>query len=174
MSLSEENSLAASCEFTENLNLLRQIPFFSGMPLESLKVFAYLCTREKFRPGDHLVRQAEDDGLAFYIISGRVAVERREGEQTIVLRTLEPGAFLGGLSLLAESPRLFSLRAETEVLTLVLGREKFTKAIRQYPDQVQRILNAVVEAIGAWETAFLANRAEACAACLPNLGVSLL
>lgn len=174
MSLSDANSLAPSCEFTENLNLLRQIAFFSGMPLEPLKVFAYLCVRETFRPGDHLMRQDEDDGQAFHLLSGRVAVERREGERTIAVRTIEAGAFVGGLALLSELPRLFSLRAETQTLCLVLGREKFAQAIRRFPDQIPRLFRAVAEAVSAWEASFLADRPATCDACLAHLGVSLL
>jgi CRP-like cAMP-binding protein len=175
MNSSEKNSQQApSCEFTANLDLLRQTYFFSGMPLESLKVFAYLCAREKFRAGEYLVRQAEDDGQAFYLISGRVCIERTENGHTTVMRSLSAGAFLGGLTLMGESPRLFSLRAEEETLCLVLSREKFTRAIQQYPDQVPRLLKAVVGAIGTWEEGFLAQRETECGGCLPKLGVSLL
>jgi len=68
MNSSEKNSDRPSCEFQDNLNLLRQTYFFSGLPLETLKVFAYLCTRESFDPGEQLFRQGEEDGQAFYFI----------------------------------------------------------------------------------------------------------
>ena len=71
MSLLEKNNSAPASEFQENLEILRQTYFFSGLPLETLKIFAYLCTREKFRPGEHIFRQNEDDGQAFYIIDGQ-------------------------------------------------------------------------------------------------------
>jgi len=58
MSSLDESSLSPSCEYQENLGILRQTYFFSGLPLESLKIFAYLCTREKFREGEFLFRQA--------------------------------------------------------------------------------------------------------------------
>ena len=70
MSLLEKNNTTPSSEFQENLELLRQIYFFSGLPLETLKVFAYLCTREKFKPDEYIFNQDEDDGQAFYIIKG--------------------------------------------------------------------------------------------------------
>ena len=56
MSSLEKNNLAPSSEFQENLEILRQTYFFSGLPLETLKIFAYLCTREKFRQGEHIFR----------------------------------------------------------------------------------------------------------------------
>ena len=174
MSSQEKNSLAPSCEFTENLDLLRQTYFFSGLPLESLKVFAYLCTRETFRSGDYLFRQDEDDGQAFYLVSGRLCVERTEKGKTRELRTFEAGQFIGGLTLLGETRRLYSLRAAADAVCIVLGREKFAKAIQQFPDQMPRIFKAVVKVVDDWEERFLTERADDCGGCLPNLGVSLL
>jgi hypothetical protein len=59
MSSLDESSPIPSCEYQENLDILRQTYFFSGLPLESLKIFAYLCTREKFKEGEvlHPLRQ---------------------------------------------------------------------------------------------------------------------
>ena len=66
----EKNEDGATSEYQENLNILRQIDFFSGLPLEATKVFAYLCIREKFKSGDFLFQQDEEDEQAYYIISG--------------------------------------------------------------------------------------------------------
>ena len=63
--------MTPSCEFQDNLEILRQTYFFSSLPLETLKIFAYLCTRAKFKQGEHIFRQNEDDGRAFYIIDGK-------------------------------------------------------------------------------------------------------
>ncbi len=98
MSSLEKNDLAPSCEFQENLEILRQTYFFSGLPIETLKIFAYLCTREKNRQGDHIFRQDEDDGQAFYIIDGRARLERADNGKTIEIRDCETGEFLGGLT----------------------------------------------------------------------------
>jgi CRP-like cAMP-binding protein len=174
MSSQEKNSHAPSCEFTENLNVLRQTYFFSGLPLESLKVFAYLCTRETYHSGDYLFRQNEDDGQAFYLVRGRARVERTDKDQTREIRTFGAGQFIGGLTLLGETRRLYSLKAIEDVVSIVLGREKFTRAIQQFPDQMPRIFKAVVTVVDDWEERFLTERADDCGGCLPNLGVSLL
>ena len=79
MNSSTERQQPRSSEFQENLGILRQIQFFSGLPLEALKVFAYLCTRETFRAGDYLFHQDDNDGKAFYILSGEAELVRRDG-----------------------------------------------------------------------------------------------
>jgi len=170
----DESSPTPSCEYQENLDTLRQTYFFSGLPLESLKIFAYLCTREKFGEGEFLFRQGEDDGEAFCILSGRTQLERTVQGATLPIRCCEPGEFIGGLTLIGETRRLYSLRALQPTVCLVLSRDKFTKTLDQFPGQRPRIFRAVVAAINDWEERFLEGMAEACGGCASKLGVSLL
>jgi CRP-like cAMP-binding protein len=174
MSSLDESSLSPSCEYQENLEILRQTYFFSGLPLESLKIFAYLCTREKFREGEFLFRQGEDDGEALWIISGRAQLERSTHEASQAIRICAAGDFIGGLTLLGETPRLYSLRALQETVGLVLTRDKFAKTLEQFPGQRARIFRTVVGAISGWEERFLESMPSECGGCAPKLGVSLL
>jgi CRP-like cAMP-binding protein len=174
MSSLDESSLSPACEYQENLDVLRQTYFFSGLPLESLKIFAYLCTREKFRSGEFLFREGEDGGDAFCLISGKAQLDRTVDAGSRAVRILAAGEFIGGLTLLGDARRLYSLRALEDTVCLVLGREKFAKTLQQFPGQMPRIFKAVVGAINAWEERFLANLSGDCDRCLPNLGVSLL
>lgn len=146
-----------ACEFRESLQLLRQIYLFSRLPLDALKVFAYLCARERFRAGDALIRQGEDDGQALYIIEGTARLIREQDDGEREIRTLGPETFLGGMSLLADTPRLFTLRAETDVACMVLNRKRFRRALEQFPDLSARLMRAVVDRVHAWESQALAG-----------------
>lgn len=174
MSSLDESSPIPPCEYQENLDVLRQTYFFSGLPLESLKIFAYLCTREKFKEGVCLFRQGEDDGEAYWILSGRTQLERAAGERMLPIRACEAGEFIGGLTLIGETRRLYSLRALEPTVCLVLSRDKFAKTLDQFPEQRSRIFKAVVAAINGWEERFLETMTEACGGCTSRLGVSLL
>jgi CRP-like cAMP-binding protein len=174
MSLLEKNNSAPSSEFQENLELLRQIYFFSGLPLETLKVFAYLCSREKFRQNEYIFSQDEDDGRAFYIINGQAQLERKDNGETIGVREYTTGEFIGGLTLLGETKRLFSLKSATDTTCLVLSREKFSKTMEQFPSLLAKICNAVAKSIDTWEERFLSDRADQCGDCLDKLGVTLI
>ena len=171
---SVNNKGAPSCEFQENLDILRQIDFFSALPLEVAKIFAYLCTREIFKPGDYLIQQDEDDGQAFYVISGKARLLHKEDNQELIIRDYETGSFFGRLALMGNMPRLFSMQAITDVTCLTITREKFLKAINQFPDQMPRIIKAIVESVQAWEKRFLAHHTESCEACKHKIGVSLV
>jgi CRP/FNR family cyclic AMP-dependent transcriptional regulator len=174
MSSLEKNNLTPSCEFQENLEILRQTYFFSSLPLETLKIFAYLCTREKFRQGEHIFRQDEDDGQAFYIIEGQARLERTDNGTTTEIRDLKTGEFLGGLTLLGETRRLFSLKSVMDTTCLVLNRGKFLKTMEQFPNLLARICNAMAQSIDSWEDRFLSDHSAQCGECLSRLGVTLI
>ena len=175
MSSSEKNKSTPSSEFQENLQILRQIYFFSGLPLETLKIFAYLCTREKFKQAEYIFRQNEDDGQAFYIVDGQARLERKENGEAIKIRDCNAGDFLGGLTLLGETDRLFSLKSVTDTTCLVLNREKFTKTMSQFPNLMIKICRAVAQSIDSWERHFLADQeVEQCGECTVRLGVTLI
>ena len=174
MSLSEKNKPNPSSELQDNLEILRQTYFFSGLPLETLKIFAYLCTREKFRPGENIFRQDEDDGQAFYIIDGKAVLERRNNGETADVRDCEAGDFLGGLTLLGETGRLFSLKSVTDTTCLVLSREKFSKTMEQFPGLMMKICKAVAQHIDTWEKRFLTEQGDQCGECMRRLGVTLI
>ncbi len=174
MNLSERNNSNPASELEQNLEFLRQTYFFSGIPIEALKVFAYLCTREKFKSGEYLFRQGEDDGQAFYIIEGKAVLEYKQNDETIKIRDCVSGEFLGGLTLVGEMRRLFSLKAAEDTICLILIREKFVKTMEQFTDMMPKILKAMVNGIDNWEARFLADRTDKCGDCMERLGVSLL
>jgi len=159
-SSAEKNSSDAACEFQQNLEILRQIDFFAGLPMETLKVFAYLCERESFTAGDHLYREDDDDGQAFYILSGQLCLIHEADGREVSIRNYGPGVFMGGLSLLGPTRRLFSLKAGQDTECLVLTREKFAKAIAQFPELIPKIFKSVVDSIRSWDQALLFEMAE--------------
>ena len=174
MNLSGKNSANPASELEQNLEFLRQTYFFSGIPLEALKVFAYLCTREKFKAGEYLFRQGEDDGQAFYVIEGKAVLEYESNGDINIIRGCEIGEFLGGLSLVGEMRRLFSLKAESDTTCLILNREKFSKVLDQFQDLMPKIFKALATGIDNWEERFLSSRTDRCGDCMELLGVSLL
>jgi len=159
-SSAEKNSSDTTCEFQQNLEMLRQIDFFAGLPMETLKVFAYLCARESFTTGDHLYHQDDDDGQAFYILSGQLCLMHAVDGQEQSIRSYDAGVFIGGLSLLGSNQRLFSLKACQDSECLVLNREKFVKAIAQFPDLIPKIFKSVVDSIRSWDQQILFEMSE--------------
>ena len=121
---------------------------------------------KNLKKDEYIFKQHEEDGRAFYIISGKARLEREDNDSTKEIRDCAMGEFIGGLTLLGEVRRLFSLKAVEDIVCLVLEREKFTKAIEQFPNIMPRIFKAVAKNIDTWEERFLAARADMCGECM--------
>ena len=154
--------------------MLRQIDFFSGLPLEATKVFAYLCIRDSFKPGDAIFQQGDEDDRAFYIMSGQAQLLRQNDDTPTALRDYGEGEFIGRMTLLGQRRRLFTLAATTEMTCLVITREKFTKALEKFPDLTPKFVEVVVRNIYRWEKHFLQIQSGDCSECLRIAGVSLV
>ncbi len=160
-------------EYQANLETLMQLPLFAGLPLEPLKVFAYLCRRESFKPGEVLFHEHEVDANAYYILEGMVSlISEVNGE--IEYTEFGERTFIGGMSLFCEIKRLFTLRAKTGVICLILSRDKFQKTVERFPEITGRMVEAIILGVHAWEERFLAEHARACEGCRKWLGVSLV
>jgi CRP-like cAMP-binding protein len=175
MSSNSENlSPGASCEITDNIGILREVHFFAGLPLEVVKLFAYLCTRENFKAGDFLFRQGDDDGCAYFTLQGEVELLRRETQGEVMLRRYPKASFFGSLSLMGPMPRLFSLRAATDLNCLVLTREKFSKITEQFPTITPKITAIIVTRVLKWEKQVLKEQEGNLSSCQHSIGISLL
>ncbi len=173
-SFSENSETYLSCEFKDNLTILREINFFSQLPMETLKILAYLFKREMFKKDDYLFRQHEDAGHAMYIICGQAELTRKKDEQEEKIREYNEGDFLGGLNLLGNIQHLYSLKAQTDLTCLIMTREKFTQAMDQFPDLKPKVIQALIDRIRIWENTFLKDRDENCTLCRNKLGVSMI
>ena len=173
-SFTEKNEPGPACEFKENLSILREINFFSELPIDVLKVLAYLCKRETFRAEDYLFRQKDDDGQAFYILCGQARLEYQDEKKALTIRDIAEGTFLGSLALLGKAPRLFSLRALTDTTCLIISREIVSKVLEQFPNVLPRMLKALVANVNGWEEKFLLDSDGSCEKCLLKIGVSMI
>ena len=171
----ESGDSGSPCEFNQNLRILREIALFAGMPMQVHKLLAYLCSRETFEPGELLFRQGDDDGQAIYIISGAVALIRSDDRgRKVFIAEYTGGDFLGGLSLLAPSPRLFSLEAKTRTVCMMLSRDKFQHAMEQFPQVMPKVIQAIVQRIGDWDKHLLNNPAMGIENIMAQAGVSII
>ncbi|MCK8601674.1 cyclic nucleotide-binding domain-containing protein [Desulfoferrobacter suflitae] len=172
MNSSTEQKRAPS-EYQSNLEILMQIPMFSGIPIEPLKLMAYLCKREIFRPGEIIFQQHEMDENAYFIIEGkaRLILENDIEEE---ISEFGESAFIGGLSMFYGMKRLFTLKAVTQVTALMLSREKFQKTLEQFPEVIGKVFEGLVKTVYEWEIRLVGDRNPECAKCRANIGVTLV
>lgn len=158
-------------DFQQDLEVLREIHFFSEFPLQVLKILAYLCGRGDFSPGEIVLEQGEDRGQALYIVSGSLVLVRGKAKGQEPLMKYGAGDFLGGFSLLGPIPALFTVKAETGTSVLTINREQFQKVMEQFPEVRQLALKAMLHELHRWEQK---NFDERDGHCLHKVGVTLL
>jgi CRP/FNR family cyclic AMP-dependent transcriptional regulator len=124
-------------EYQANLEVLMQLPLFAGLPLEPLKVLAYLCKRETFRPEEIIFHEHEIDTNAYYIFEGMAElVSESNGEA--VFTTFGERDFIGSMSLFCDIKRLFTLKARTKVICLTPVTRQVSKGRGALPGNHQQ------------------------------------
>lgn len=162
-----------ACSYNDQLDILRGLALFAGVPLEVVKVLAYLSLTETFAVGDDLLRQGEHNEFFRYVTCGAVRVTRQTGGQEVLVREMGPGGSFGGLALILDAKSLFTAQAMEETTTLTLHREKFLKTVQRFPQILPAVLEALAGHVLSWEDHFLARHPEAFSEFGQDFGLTL-
>jgi len=171
MSLSRGNDNGPIPELQRNLEILKEVPFFEGFPLEVLKLLAYLAVRGDYEEGDVIFEYGDDPGIAFFVVAGGLAVLRVNMGREEQLRSYQSGEFIGSFSLLGPMPSLFTVKAECATRLLIISREQFSKVMDQHKELAPLLRKAILKQLRRWEQA---NIEELDSCCLRKVGVTLL
>jgi CRP-like cAMP-binding protein len=158
-------------EMQQNLELLKETPFFSYFPEKAMKLLAFLAERAQLSPGDTLFEEGDDHGRAYLILSGQLTLLKQKDNEKVVVQRYGEGDFLGSLSLLGALPALFTLQAATETTVLTIDRKQFSKILEQFPETTKLSLKALLKELHQWERM---NIHEAAACCLSRMGATVL
>jgi CRP/FNR family transcriptional regulator, cyclic AMP receptor protein len=121
---------------TEALNLLKSVPLFEGLSKAELSQVLGHLREEWFATGEDIVR-ADDASDRFYVITEGRAKVLVKGKS---VRTIGPGGYFGEMALLDGSPRSATVRAETQVHTLWLGRLAFLGLLEDNWKMTRKVL----------------------------------
>jgi MFS family permease len=121
------------------LALLRGVPMFAPLPLTMIEQLAGAVDPSRWPAGTAIVEQGDASDCFYIIAAGRAAVIH-DGSQVAELGV---GEGFGEIALLREVPRTATVRAETELEVMRLGRAEFLAAITG-TDQSVEAANAVV------------------------------
>lgn len=138
-----------ACQLDEDIMIFQRQPFFQGLSLEVIKLYAYLSRKKYFQEGEFIFHQGDPCQEAYLICSGEVqAILEHEG-QSFSLETWEPMDFFGYLALLAKFQWPLSTRALTDVCLMTLERSRFQTILFRYPQEgmimIERFIQARLE-----------------------------
>jgi CRP-like cAMP-binding protein len=113
---------------------LKRIPMFANVHGEGLKRVSDVV-REKQVTSGELVFAEKDLGEEMYLVhSGKINIYQDFSGRRETLTVVEPGGYFGEMAIIDEQPRSASASAGEDSILLVLHRDDFRSAVRDYPD----------------------------------------
>jgi CRP-like cAMP-binding protein len=96
---------------------------------------------QEYAPGEVVVREGAPATHLYLIVSGTAVVE--QGKQGTVGR-MGPGEFFGELALIEEHGRTATVKAETELTTIVVSAWEFRASLEEHPEMAVPMLHAII------------------------------
>lgn len=132
---------------SENAAWLRQVPLFSAMEENKLRMLAFASERMQIEEGTYLFRQGDVVDASYVVVSGSVAIihEDEDGPHDIV--TLGKGELVGELSLFTEEPCLTSAKALEPLHLLRISKAIHIRMLQEFPDIAVGMARILAEAL---------------------------
>ncbi|RYX98209.1 MAG: Crp/Fnr family transcriptional regulator [Comamonadaceae bacterium] len=128
-----------------DLDLIRRVPLFSGLTQVQAEIIAGAVSRRHYRRGDNMVEQGRKTDSLFIILSGRAhVISGNEQLGEVILETLRPGDHFGEMSLIDNQAHSATVRADSDLTALVLGRAEFTACLPENNSMAYTVLKALV------------------------------
>jgi len=124
----------------QEVEILRNIPLFSKIEPSKLKLLAFTSERVIFRPGQELFHQGDPGDSAYIIIAGAADVVVSGETGDIVVAKVGKNDFVGEIAILCDVPRTATVRATSDLTTLVISKELFFRLITEFPQMAIEIM----------------------------------
>jgi len=134
-----------------NSSLLGRLPLFTEVSSDALARLEHRMRRRDFAPRSVIVREGTADDSAFIVLSGRVAVRRRDPDIGIdfLLAELGEGQMFGEMALLTRKPRTASVVALDATTCGILDQSDFDQLLAEQPSAARAMMAALAERLDA-------------------------
>lgn len=131
----------------DTLTILRRLPIFKNIPLDLVKLYAYLSQREQYAKGDIILRQDTPSDAMRLIIDGDVSITYTVNNREILMQKLSADSmyYFGELALISDINWFFSAHAWSDVSILSISRESFSKVIERHPETFTETVAEIVK-----------------------------
>ena len=128
-----------------NLDLIRRVPLFSLLTTDQAQSIADSVVKRRFRRGEVIVEQGRKSNALFILLNGRARVLTADQRgREVILAVLQPGHYVGEMSLIDDEPHSATVRAEVQTDMLVLGRNEFSRCLPDSSSLSYAVLRGLV------------------------------
>lgn len=129
-----------------NLELLRRVPLFSMLTASQADAVAEAIVKRRFKRGEKIVEQGKKSNALFIVLTGRARVITADARgREVILATLNPGDYIGEMSLIDNEPHSATVRAEVQTDVLMLGRLEFARCLPENTSMAYAIMKGLVQ-----------------------------
>jgi len=127
--------------------LLMRTAIFAGLNEQEIGLIAETAQQYTFTESSVLVREGDEGSSMFLLIEGvlHVVLEERPNRSEIRLATLQPGDFVGEISLLTNDPRSATVIAATECQVCEITKDCMEHILKHRPEVGTALSMAVAE-----------------------------
>ncbi|WP_309082695.1 cyclic nucleotide-binding domain-containing protein [Chelativorans sp.] len=147
----------------DDIRVLSGVRLFEGFTREQLRLLAFGAETISLSAGRKLYSEGAPADCAFVVASGEVALFHQGKEGRELISVHGPGAILGELALIADTERLTSAVAQTDVTVIRLSRSMFRRILEEFPETAINLRNRIaadLQALLARITAVAAKLAK--------------
>ena len=131
---------------------LAKVSIFSHLKKRDLKRIVKMAQYEVFQCGEMIIKEGEQSGRLFVVISGKVDVIKNLGQKNEShLTTLGPQTYFGEMALLDDLTRTASVVAKTETKVLYIDHLNLREEIERNPVLAIELLQMLTRRLRAIE-----------------------
>lgn len=129
-----------------NLELIRRVPLFSMLTASQGESVAEAVVKCRFKRGESIVEQGKKSNALSIILTGRARVITTDQRgREVILATMQPGDYVGEMSLIDNEPHSATVRAEIQTDVLVLGRLEFARCLPENSSMAYAVMKGLVQ-----------------------------
>lgn len=129
-----------------NLDLMRRVPLFSTLTQAQAESVADLVIKRRFKRGECIVEQGEKSNFLAIVLTGRARVVTSDARgREVILATMNPGDYVGEMSLIDNQPHSATVRAEVQTDVLMLARPEFARCLSENTSMAYAVMKGLVQ-----------------------------
>lgn len=129
-----------------NLDLIRRVPLFSMLTNDQAQAIADSVVKRRFRRGEIIVEHGRKSNALFILLNGRARVLTSDSRgREVILAVLQPGDYVGEMSLIDNQPHSATVRAEVQTDMLILGRPEFARCLPENSSLAYAVMRGLVQ-----------------------------
>lgn len=131
---------------------LKHIELFNGLDEQQITALLQLGQEMRVAAGELLLREGDEARGLFVLLRGSLEVTKEIAGRSTLLDQIQPGSFVGEISLLTRLPHMASVHAEADSVLLFFPRQLFEDSLDASPI-IRVILQTMSQRLRATEAA---------------------